>query len=168
MPNHQEINFLGRIIDREKQAPVSRAKVILNFPGAPPVVYTDLEGIYRFPVNFGDSSIIKGQITIEADGYKTCILFIKLSPKNTDLGDIRLVTPDYSVSSSNISITTNDMLMPIMTALMIALSIIMIAVLTQPSPENTPQQIPEPSHNYKNYKLESYFSQHFAHLSTIW
>lgn len=156
MFNHQEINFIGRIIDREKQAPISGAKVILNFSGAPPVVYSDLEGIYRFPVKFGDNSILKGQITIEVDGYKTCILLIKLSPKNTDLGDIKLVPPDYSITSHITTTTTttsaistsSDILMPIMTAMMIAISIIMIAVLTHPGADKNHQETPEPSDNY--------------------
>ena len=117
MPNNPEISFQGRVIDQEKQAPLSRIKVLLNFSGAPPVVYTDLEGIYKFKVNFRDSSIIKGQLTIEAKGYKTHNSTIELSPKHKDFGDIQLGTTHLTSStssntnsintSSNSNITTN-------------------------------------------------------------
>ena len=94
MQKNRGINFLGRVLDQEKQAPISGVKVLLNFPGAPPVVYTDLEGIYRFPVKFDSSSSFKGELTIEAKGYKTYNSFIELLPNKKDLGDIRLLRPD--------------------------------------------------------------------------
>ncbi|MBD2770729.1 carboxypeptidase-like regulatory domain-containing protein [Iningainema tapete] len=157
MPNHKKINFLGRVIDQEKHAPISGAKVILNFPGSPPVVYTDLEGIYRFTVNADNHNISQGQITVEADGYNTSNSIIQLSQKSKDLGDIKLVIPsaksnnNITYSSKKSDNSTSDMLMPIMTALMIALATIMIAVLIQPSTRSTPQEILEPSNNYRSY-----------------
>ncbi len=171
MSNNQEISFQGRVIDQEKQAPLSGIKVSLDFSGAPPVVYTDLEGIYKFKVDFRDSSIIKGQLTIEAKGYKTHKSSIELSPKHKDLGDIQLGTT--YLTSSNRSTTTssnsdlittsastnksststsnknsnsnyknntvggNNVLMPLMVAIMIAFALI-IAALTQPSSQETP------------------------------
>ncbi len=94
MQKNRGINFIGRVLDQEKQAPISGVKVLLNFPGAPAVVYTDLEGIYRFPVKFDSSSSLKGELTIEAKGYKTHNSFIELLPNKKDLGDIRLLRPD--------------------------------------------------------------------------
>ncbi|MDF5727041.1 MAG: hypothetical protein PUP92_03165 [Rhizonema sp. PD38] len=177
MSNNQEISFQGRVIDQEKQAPLSGIKVSLDFSGAPPVVYTDLEGIYKFKVNFRDSSIIKGQLTIEAKGYKTHNSRIELSPKHKDLGDIQLGTT--YLTSSNSSTTTsknsdqvttsantnksnststnnktsnsnyknntvggNNVLMPLMVAIMIAFALI-IAALTQPSSQDTPSKTRE-------------------------
>ncbi|MDF5725422.1 MAG: carboxypeptidase-like regulatory domain-containing protein [Rhizonema sp. PD37] len=177
MSNNPEISFQGRVIDQEKQAPLSGIKVSLDFSGAPPVVYTDLEGIYKFKVNFRDSGIIKGQLTVEAKGYKTYKSGIELSPKHKDLGDIQLGTT--SLTSSNHSTTTsnselittsantnksntatsnntknstsnykkntvnsNNMLMPLMVAVMIAFALI-IAALTQPSSQDTPSKIRE-------------------------
>ncbi len=98
MQKNRGINFLGRVLDQEKQAPISGVKVLLNFPGAPPVVYTDLEGIYRFPVKFDSSSSFKGELTIEAKGYKTYNSFIELLPNKKDLGDIQLLRPDSKTS----------------------------------------------------------------------
>ena len=189
MSNNQEISFQGRVIDQKKQAPLSRIKVSLDFSGAPPVVYTDLEGIYKFKVNFRDSSTIKGQLTIQAKGYETHNSRIELSPKHKDLGDIQLgttyltsssshSTTSSTTSSSNIStsndssknispsqsnsssknsqteldnsnsnyknntVNSNNMLMPLMVAIIIAFALI-IAALTQHSTQETPFKIRE-------------------------
>ncbi|MBR8835379.1 MAG: hypothetical protein DSM106950_15465 [Stigonema ocellatum SAG 48.90 = DSM 106950] len=93
MQKNQGIHFLGRVLDQDKQAPISGAKILLNFPGAPPFVYTDFEGIYRFTVKFDGSDSFDGQLTIESKKYITYKAIIKLLPDNRDLGDIRLITP---------------------------------------------------------------------------
>lgn len=136
MPNNKEINYIGRVLDREKQAPISGAKVSLNFLDTSLVVFSDLEGIYKFKVKFGGNNILEGKITIEANGYKTFNSLIVLLPNKRDIGDIRLVYPNAveiiypkSESSSN--------LLLIIAAIIVGLALI-VAALTIPQPQETP------------------------------
>ncbi len=173
MQKNRGINFLGRVLDQEKQAPISGVKVLLNFPGAPPVVYTDLEGIYRFPVKFDSSSSLKGELTIEAKGYKTHNSFIELLPNNKDIGDIRLLRPDSKTgdiqlirpdSKTRVLTSTktesSSMLLPIIVAVMTGLAIL-IAVAIKPLPQAEPQEIPVKIRTYhikkphKSFKTSS-------------
>ncbi len=166
MQKNRGINFLGRVLDQEKQAPISGVKVLLNFPGAPPVVYTDLEGIYRFPVKFDSSSSLKGELTIEAKGYRTHNSFIELLPNKKDIGDIRLLRPDSKTSDiqlirpdsktgdiqlirpdsktrvlTSTKTESSSMLLPIIVAVMTGLAIL-IAVAIKPLPQAEPQETP--------------------------
>ena len=147
MPNHQDIHYIGRVLDREKQAPISGAKVSINLPGSSVVVYSDLEGIYKFQVPFDDSNVLEGEITIEAKGYKTYSSFIRLLPDDRDIGDIRLVYP-HNVSPHNVSphdqeVENQDNLLPIFAAIMVVLALI-VAALTLPPPQETPPlEIPD-------------------------
>jgi len=152
MPNHQDIHYIGRVLDREKQAPISGAKVSINLPGSSVVVYSDLEGIYKFQVPFDDSNVLEGEITIEAKGYKTYSSFIRLLPDDRDIGDIRLVYPHnvspHNVSPHNVSphdqeVENQDNLLPIFAAIMVVLALI-VAALTLPPPQETPPlEIPD-------------------------
>ncbi|ARV57929.1 hypothetical protein BZZ01_04120 [Nostocales cyanobacterium HT-58-2] len=138
MSNNQEIHYLGRVLDREKQAPISGAKVSIHLPGFSRVVYSDLEGIYKFPISFGNSRVLEGEITIEVKGYKTYSSFIKLLPNERDLGDIQLVPPHFQLISPHVQETeNNDNLLPVIAALMVVLALI-VAVLTLPPPQETP------------------------------
>ncbi|RAM51345.1 MAG: hypothetical protein C6Y22_13480 [Hapalosiphonaceae cyanobacterium JJU2] len=101
MSKHQTITFLGRVIDQKKQAPISRAKVLLTYPGNSVITYTDLEGIYRLTINFNNNDSLQAQLSIQANGYKNYNSSIKLSPKQKDLGDVRLVEPNSNLSSSS-------------------------------------------------------------------
>ncbi|KAB8320689.1 carboxypeptidase-like regulatory domain-containing protein [Tolypothrix campylonemoides VB511288] len=135
------INYIGRVLDREKQAPISGAKVSINLPGSLLVVYSDLEGIYKFQVPFDDRNVLEGEITIEAKGYKTYSSFIRLLPDDRDIGDIRLVYPHY-VSPHNVQphaqeVENQDNLLPILAAIMVVLALI-VAALTLPPPQETP------------------------------
>ncbi|GAB1544274.1 hypothetical protein NUACC21_69500 [Scytonema sp. NUACC21] len=172
-----KVNYIGRILDTEKQAPINGAKVSIGLPGEELVVYTDLEGIYKFPIDFGNCSVLEGEIKIEAKGYKTYSAFIRLSPQNKDLGDIRLVYPHHQESgkggenSENSEDSENNIALPIVAAIMVVFALI-VAALTLPSPQESPQQeIPENSINLpaslnfsKNNFLESYFAQSFLTL----
>jgi hypothetical protein len=145
------INYIGRVLDREKQAPISGAKVSMNLPGSSVVIYSDLEGIYKFQVPFDDSNVLEGEITIEAKGYKTYSSFITLLPDDRDIGDIRLVYPHnvsphnvspHNVSPHNVSphdqeVENQDNLLPIFAAIMVVLALI-VAALTLPPPQETP------------------------------
>ncbi|MGJ5675964.1 MAG: carboxypeptidase-like regulatory domain-containing protein [Nostochopsis sp.] len=101
MSKHQTITFLGRVIDQKKQAPISRAKVLLTYAGNSVITYTDLEGIYRLTINFNNSNSLQAQLSIQANGYKNYNSSIKLSSKQKDLGDVRLVEPNSNLNSSS-------------------------------------------------------------------
>lgn len=94
MPNTQQINYIGRVIERNTQVPIGGAKVTFDFQGIPSVDYTDAEGVYRFKIDLAGSNILEGQVWVEADGYKRYNRLIELSPGNTDIGDFRLEKTD--------------------------------------------------------------------------
>ncbi len=156
MQKNRGLNFLGRVVDQQKQAPISGAKVLLNFPGTPPVVYTDLEGIYRFTVKPHSNSSIQGKITIEAKGYRSYESSIKLLPDKKDLGDIRLLKSDSEVrtptlliesssssnSSSSSSSNSSSMLILIIVALMTVLAITVVVFTKRSPPQEVPVEIP--------------------------
>ncbi|MBW4633315.1 MAG: hypothetical protein KME30_15890 [Iphinoe sp. HA4291-MV1] len=135
MPNNQEIHYLGRVLDREKQAPISGAKISIHLSSYSRIVYSDLEGIYKFQVPFDNSSVLEGEIKIEADGYKTYHSSIRLLPNERDFGDIRLLSS--LVSSYYQNAENHDNLLPIIAAIMIVLALI-VAALTLPPPQETP------------------------------
>ncbi|MFB2768893.1 hypothetical protein ACE1AT_06305 [Pelatocladus sp. BLCC-F211] len=108
MSKHQTITFLGRVIDQKKQAPISRAKVLLTYAGNSVITYTDLEGIYRLTINFNNSNSLQAQLSIQANGYKNYNSSIKLSSKQKDLGDVRLVEPNSNLSSSSNIISSSS------------------------------------------------------------
>jgi hypothetical protein len=153
MPKNQDIHYIGRILDKEKQAPLSGAKVSIKLSGSSLVVYSDLEGIYKFQVLFDNSNVLEGEITIEAKGYKTYSSFLRLFINERDLGDIRLVSPHYQ-HEQEIEIQSN--ILPVIAAIMIVLALI-VAVLTLPPPqENPPQEIPD---SLINLQQSFHFSQ---------
>lgn len=119
MSGNQKANYIGRIVDWSKQAPIRAAKVIFDDnKGNSVVLYTDIEGIYRFTTNTDDKGVLQGEITVEANGYQTHKSNINLPGDKHDLGDITLVggtsqvtvTPQPDVShtsnTSNISNTS--------------------------------------------------------------
>ncbi|MEM6752108.1 MAG: carboxypeptidase-like regulatory domain-containing protein [Cyanobacteria bacterium P01_C01_bin.38] len=147
MSGNQKANYIGRVVDWSKQAPISAAKVIFNDNnGNSVVLYTDIEGIYRFSANPDSNGVLQGEITVEANGYQTHKSKINLPKDKHDLGDITLVggisnetvtaQPDVSPTSTtsstaNTSNTNNgsnsdntnnsdtDRLIPILIALMV-------------------------------------------------
>ena len=92
MSQSQKVNYIGRVVDGRKQAPIRAAKVTFdNNDGNSIVSYTDLEGIYRFSANPNHDGILQGHITVEANGYQTDKYDIKLPIDQKDLGDTKLV-----------------------------------------------------------------------------
>ncbi len=147
-----KVNYIGRILDREKHAPVSGAKISIGLPGKELIVYTDLEGIYKFPVDFGNYSVLEGEIKVEAKNYKSYSAFLRLSPENKDLGDIRLIYPHHqesdrklqtSVSSASSVSSENNIALPLVAAIMVVFALIVAAMTLPSSQENQPQEIPE-------------------------
>jgi hypothetical protein len=44
----QSHSYVGRVVDNKTFSAIRGAKVALDFQGAPPVVYTDSEGVFRW------------------------------------------------------------------------------------------------------------------------
>ncbi|BAY83974.1 hypothetical protein NIES267_34680 [Calothrix parasitica NIES-267] len=108
MSGKQKANYIGRIVDWSKQAPIRSAKVIFeNKDGDSVVSNSDIEGIYRFTTNTDSNGVLQGQITVEANGYQTHKSYISFGKDKHDLGDITLVggiskvTPQPSVSTTS-------------------------------------------------------------------
>ncbi|MEM9924470.1 MAG: hypothetical protein AAF915_12085 [Cyanobacteria bacterium P01_D01_bin.50] len=107
MSQSQKVNYLGRVIDRGKQAPIRAAKVTLDNNGNSIVSYTDLEGIYRFSANPDNDGILQGQITVEANGYQTYKSDITSPADKKDLGDIILVRGDNTTHTEDVKDTSS-------------------------------------------------------------
>jgi hypothetical protein len=107
MSGNQKANYIGRVVDWSKQAPIRAAKVIFDDnQGNSAVSYSDIEGIYRFGANPDNNGVLQGDITVEANGYQTHKSKISLPRDKRDLGDITLVggtsseTPQPNVSNT--------------------------------------------------------------------
>jgi len=85
-PDEKEKQFTGRVIDAKTEKRVRNAKVTLEFQGAPPVIYTDSEGIFTFPLKEETRNI---HIRVDADGYEKFDRRIDISAKD-EIEDIRL------------------------------------------------------------------------------
>ncbi|GAA6619328.1 hypothetical protein [Scytonema sp. NUACC26] len=145
-----KVTYIGRIVDREKHAPISGAKISIGLPGKELIVYTDLEGIYKFPLDFGNYSVLEGEIKVEAKNYKNSSAFLRLSPQNKDLGDIRLVYPHYQGSDRNLQTSVNssvssehNIALPLVAVIMIVFALLVAAMTLPSSQDNQPQEIPE-------------------------
>jgi hypothetical protein len=59
--------FLGRVVDEASRDRLAGAKVALEAGGVPPVLYSDSEGVFAFPVPTGVSTV---RVRIESPGYE--------------------------------------------------------------------------------------------------
>jgi hypothetical protein len=84
-----QVEYVGSVLDAQTLEPVQGAEVTFSFAGAPPVVYTDLRGVYRFLLAM-DGNPLPGQIVVRADGYETYFLNVTLRANTLSLGDVRL------------------------------------------------------------------------------
>lgn len=100
MSGNQKTNYIGRIVDGSKQAPIRAAKVVFqNNDGNSTVSYSDIEGIFRFSSNTDKDGGLQGQITVEANGYKIYKSYINSPENKQDLGDIILATGTSNMTS---------------------------------------------------------------------
>jgi hypothetical protein len=96
-PGPSSQTFVGRIINKNTEEKVRGAKVSMESEGVPPVAYSDMEGVFSFPVNDPNKEI---RLRIEADQYENFDL--RVTPaKNQGIQDVRLTpktdkTPDLS------------------------------------------------------------------------
>ncbi|MBF2067746.1 MAG: carboxypeptidase regulatory-like domain-containing protein [Calothrix sp. C42_A2020_038] len=124
MSKKSVVNFIGRVIDYRKQAPIRGAKVSLNTDDISLVSYTDLEGIYRFQVSPDKSKNVRAEISVEASGYKRYQRLISLSSNQKDLGDIWLGAPSQQNSNQDGSLT------PLIAVIIIAFLIFLLLAIT--------------------------------------
>jgi hypothetical protein len=83
------VEYVGRVTDATSRRGIAGAKVVLEFAGAPPIVYTDDEGIFRFQVRSA-GPLLSGRVRVEAEGYAIYDRNIDVNPSAPQLEDIRL------------------------------------------------------------------------------
>jgi hypothetical protein len=110
----QQTEYIGRILDSRTRNPIRSAKVTLEFRGAPPIVYTDSEGVYRFSLILGTEST-SGRVRVEADGYTSYDRNITLTFNNLQLEDIRLIA-DTTFTATPISTAPTTIPAPILSS----------------------------------------------------
>jgi hypothetical protein len=145
MAKKSNINFVGRVLDYQKQAPISGAKVTLNTDDLSLVSYSDLEGIYKFQISPDKVKDVRGQITVEASGYKIYNSYLTLSNTRKDLGDIRMGSPygaetflqSNRQNSSSSSSRSDANLLPLLAIIMIAV-FIFISLSIRSTPRREP------------------------------
>jgi hypothetical protein len=85
-PSPTPLSFIGRVTDKNTEAKIRGAKVSLEEGSAPPLAYTDSEGIFTFPLNDPNKEL---RLRIEADRYENYDL--RVTPaKNQGIQDVRL------------------------------------------------------------------------------
>jgi preprotein translocase subunit SecG len=147
MSKKNTINYIGRIIDYEKQAPIRGAKVSLKTDEMSLTSHTDLEGIYRFQINPDKAKNVQGQITVEASGYRPYQYSIWLSSDQKDLGDVRLgdsggsntslaSNSSSNNSSSSSSRNSNNNIIAIITIIMIGFFIFISQSIRSPNQDD--------------------------------
>jgi formylglycine-generating enzyme required for sulfatase activity len=80
--------YVGHVFDAATGDPIEGAKVRLAIEGAPDVVYTDSEGVFRFTLP--EEKSLSGRIFVEAEGYKRQNRLVEIRPSRPDLEDFRL------------------------------------------------------------------------------
>jgi hypothetical protein len=80
------LSFIGRVTDKNTENRVRGAKVSLEGESAPPLAFTDSEGIFTFPLNDPNKEL---RLRIEANQYENFDL--RVTPaKNQGIQDVRL------------------------------------------------------------------------------
>jgi hypothetical protein len=146
MSKKNTINYIGRVIDYQKQAPIRGAKVSLKTDDISLTSYTDLEGIYRFQVNPDKVKNVQGQIYIEVSGYRPYQYSIWLSSDQKDLGDVRLgdsggsntslASNSSSNNNSNNNSSNSNNLIAIITIIMIGFFIFISQSIRSPNQDD--------------------------------
>ncbi|BAZ12445.1 hypothetical protein NIES4071_42760 [Calothrix sp. NIES-4071] len=148
MSKKSVINFIGRVIDYRKEAPIRGAKVSLKTDDISLNSYTDLEGIYKFQISPDKSKNVRAEIFVEASGYKLYRGLINLAPDKKDLGDIRLGAPSNQQTvlqnnqqnnqqNSRQSKSNKSDLTPVITVIIIAF-FILLSLAVRSSPRRNP------------------------------
>lgn len=83
-PNGKD--FVGRVLDAKTEKRLRGAKISLEVDDLPPVIYTDTEGVFRFPLKNFEEPV---RIRVEVDGYEKFDRNIKPSSKS-GMEEVRL------------------------------------------------------------------------------
>jgi hypothetical protein len=93
-PGPQDVQYTGRVIDKQTQQTIQGALVSVDTQGPPQTYHTDSNGIFYTRLSSDTKSV---HIRVEADGYK--IFDSNVAPASrTGLEDIRLERSQGSVS----------------------------------------------------------------------
>lgn len=85
-PTPDKDKYIGRVTDSRTGDRIRGAKVSLEGKDVPPVIYTDSEGVFSFPLKKGADEV---RVSVEANGYEKFDL--RVSPTaNSGMEDIRL------------------------------------------------------------------------------
>ncbi|NET60334.1 MAG: hypothetical protein F6K47_30585 [Symploca sp. SIO2E6] len=98
--------FVGRVVESGSETRIRGAKITLEEQSAPPIMYTDSEGTFSFPIKSSSSAI---RVRVEADGYEKFDRLITPSSK-TGLEEIKL-TP-IELETNQIQIEPQNKLIP--------------------------------------------------------
>ncbi len=161
MSKKNTINYIGRIIDYEKQAPIRGAKVSLKTDEISLTSHTDLEGIYRFQINPDKAKNVQGQIYVEASGYRPYQYSIWLSSDKKDLGDVSLgdsggsntslaSNSNSNNNSSSSSSNSNNNVIAIITIIMIGFFIFISQTIRNPNQDDDNNENNNPRRNSPN------------------
>jgi hypothetical protein len=80
--------FTGRVIEAKTEKRIRNAKISLELQDAPPVLYTDSEGIFSFPLKNFSSQV---RIRVEVDGYEKFDRLVTPS-SNSGIEEIQLIS----------------------------------------------------------------------------
>jgi hypothetical protein len=87
--------FRGRVVDADSENGLRKVKIILEAKGAPPIIYSDSEGYFVFPLNHINNQI---RIRVNAEGYEKYDRFITPS-SSLSIEEIRIYpTPSFHES----------------------------------------------------------------------
>jgi len=84
----KQLEYFGRVIDSATEAPISGAQVSLDFQDAPPVVYTDNQGIFRFTISL-DGPSSTGRVRIDVRDWAPNYRIVELSRAHPELAQPR-------------------------------------------------------------------------------
>jgi tetratricopeptide (TPR) repeat protein len=90
-PSSQQVEYVGHVLDINTGNPIEQAEVTFDYQGAPPIVYSDSHGIYRFTITIqGNPSKVAGRVRVRVEGYENEDRNITLYVNNPNIEDIRL------------------------------------------------------------------------------
>lgn len=140
----EQVEYVGRVLDAETLEPVAQAQVTFSFTGAPPVVYTDSQGVYRFLLVMDEETPLPGQIVVREAGYEPYFLNVTLRMGTLSLEDVRLKRQVIGQVTATFVPTTNTLTIPQTTPTVITTTLeasATIPVATPPLlPSNTPTE----------------------------
>jgi hypothetical protein len=91
--------FRGRVVDENTGDEIQKAKITLEAKGAPPVIYSDSEGYFSFPLDQTNSQV---RIRVSAKGYEKYDRFTNLS-SISGVEEIRIHSTDSLTEPAPIS-----------------------------------------------------------------